>query len=29
VRQVELLKELGARTNKSIHDKLLQRSLEE
>ncbi len=29
VRQVEMLKELGARTNKSIHDKLLQRSLDE
>ncbi|HOZ39332.1 MAG: DNA recombination protein RmuC [Flavobacteriales bacterium] len=28
VRQVEMLKELGARTNKGIHDKLLQRSLE-
>ncbi|MEO8589024.1 MAG: DNA recombination protein RmuC [Flavobacteriales bacterium] len=29
VRQVEMLKELGAKTNKSIHEKLLQRSLEE
>jgi DNA recombination protein RmuC len=29
VRQVELLKELGARTNKGLHDKLLQRSLDE
>lgn len=29
VRQVEMLKELGAKTNKSIHDKLLQRTLEE
>lgn len=29
VRQVEMLKELGARTNKGLHDKLLQRSLEE
>jgi DNA recombination protein RmuC len=29
VRQVEMLKELGAKTNKSLHDKLLQRSLEE
>ncbi|MBK9512400.1 MAG: DNA recombination protein RmuC [Flavobacteriales bacterium] len=28
VRQVEMLKELGARTNKGLHDKLLQRSLE-
>jgi DNA recombination protein RmuC len=29
VRQVEMLKELGARTNKGLHDKLLQRSLDE
>ncbi len=29
VRQVEMLKELGAKTNKNLHDKLLQRSLEE
>ena len=29
VRQVEMLKALGAKTNKSIHEKLLQRSLEE
>ena len=29
VRQVEIIKELGAKTNKSLHDKLLQRSLEE
>ncbi len=29
VRQVEMLKELGARTNKNLHPKLLQRSLEE
>ena len=29
VRQVEMLKELGAKTNKSLHDKLLQRALEE
>ena len=29
VRQVEMIKELGAKTNKSLHDKLLQRSLEE
>ncbi|MCC7501279.1 MAG: DNA recombination protein RmuC [Flavobacteriales bacterium] len=29
VRQVELLKELGAKTNKNLHPKLLQRSLED
>lgn len=29
VRQVEMLKELGAKTSKNLHDKLLQRSLEE
>lgn len=29
VRQVELLKKLGAKTNKSLHEKLVQRSLEE
>jgi DNA recombination protein RmuC len=29
VRQVEMLKELGAKTNKSIHSKLLERSAEE
>ncbi|MBL7964434.1 MAG: DNA recombination protein RmuC [Flavobacteriales bacterium] len=29
VRQVEMLKELGAKTNKTMHEKLLQRSLEE
>lgn len=29
VRQVELLKELGAKTNKSIHPKLLERSAEQ
>jgi DNA recombination protein RmuC len=29
VRQVEMLKELGARTNKGLHDKLLQRSLDD
>ncbi|MBK7382579.1 MAG: DNA recombination protein RmuC [Flavobacteriales bacterium] len=29
VRQVEMLKELGAKTNKGLHEKLLQRSLEE
>jgi DNA recombination protein RmuC len=28
IRQVEMLKELGAKTNKSIHPKLLERSLE-
>lgn len=29
VRQVEMLKKLGAKTNKSLHEKLVQRSLEE
>ncbi|MGV9013991.1 MAG: DNA recombination protein RmuC [Flavobacteriales bacterium] len=29
VRQVEILKDLGAKTNKAIHPKLLERSLEE
>lgn len=29
VRQVEMLKELGAKTNKSLHEKLLARSIEE
>lgn len=29
VRQVEMIKELGAKTNKSLHEKLLARSLEE
>jgi DNA recombination protein RmuC len=29
VRQVEILKDLGAKTNKSLHPKLLERSLEE
>lgn len=29
LRQVELLKDLGAKTNKSLHPKLLERSLEE
>ena len=29
VRQVEMLKDLGAKTNKAIHPKLLERSLEE
>lgn len=29
IRQVEMLKELGAKTSKSIHSKLLERSLEE
>lgn len=29
VRQVEMLKELGAKTNKSVHTNLLQRALEE
>jgi len=29
VRQVEMIKELGAKTNKSLHDKLLARSLDE
>ncbi|HQV39266.1 MAG: DNA recombination protein RmuC [Flavobacteriales bacterium] len=29
IRQVEMLKELGAKTNKSIHTKLLERSVEE
>ncbi|MBL7938779.1 MAG: DNA recombination protein RmuC [Flavobacteriales bacterium] len=29
VRQVELLKELGAKTNKTLHPKLLERSLEQ
>ncbi|MGV3636736.1 MAG: DNA recombination protein RmuC [Flavobacteriales bacterium] len=29
VRQVEMLKELGARTNKSLHAKLLERALEQ
>jgi DNA recombination protein RmuC len=29
VRQVEMLKELGAKTNKSLHPKLIQRSLED
>lgn len=29
VRQVEMLKELGAKTNKNLHPKLLQRSLED
>ena len=29
IRQVELLKELGAKTNKALHPKLLERSLEE
>ncbi|HEY0975879.1 MAG TPA: DNA recombination protein RmuC, partial [Flavobacteriales bacterium] len=29
LRQVEMLKGLGAKTNKSIHPKLLERSLEE
>lgn len=29
VRQVEMLKELGAKTNKALHPKLLERSLEE
>lgn len=29
IRQVEILKDLGARTNKSIHPKLLERSMEE
>ena len=29
VRQVEMLKDLGAKTNKSLHEKLLARSIEE
>ena len=29
VRQVEMLKELGAKTNKALHPKLLERSLEQ
>ena len=29
IRQVEMLKELGAKTSKSIHPKLLERSVEE
>jgi DNA recombination protein RmuC len=29
VRQVELLKQLGARTNKGVNEKLLQRALDD